>query len=62
MKTPSYIGEASAVIAVIHFVYWASGKTPTWTFYLWIGFAVLFILDWMFNGVADTGICKRCFK
>ena len=62
MKTPSYLGEAAAVIAVLDFIYWISQRTPEWTLYIWIGFGLLFILDWMLGGIADEGICKRCFK
>ena len=61
MKTPSYVGEAAAVIAVLSFIYWAAALTPAWLRWLWIPFGALFILDWMLGGVADDGICKRCF-
>jgi len=61
METPSYVGEASAVIAVIDFIYWITTKTPEWTLYVWIIFGIIFIIDWMFGGIADTGICKKCF-
>lgn len=61
MKTPSYVGETAAIIAVIDFIYWASSNTPKWTLYVWIVFGIIFIIDWMFGGVADKGICKKCF-
>lgn len=61
MKTPSWVGEASAVVAVIDFIYWASAKTPQWALWVWITFGVIFIIDWMMGGVADQGICKKCF-
>jgi hypothetical protein len=61
MKTPSAVGEVSAVIAVLNFIYWASMNTPTWTLYLWISFGVLFVVDWMLGGIADVGICKKCW-
>ena len=61
MKTPSYVGEAAAIIAVIDFIYWAAGNTPKWTLYIWIVFGFIFIIDWMLGGVADKGICKKCF-
>ena len=61
MKTPSYVGEASAVITVINFIYFAISKSPSYTRYLWIIFGFIFILDWMLDGVADKGICKKCF-
>ncbi len=60
MKTPSIIGEAAAVIAVLDFIYWAATKTPEWLIYVWIFFGALFILDWMLGGITDTGICKKC--
>jgi hypothetical protein len=61
IKTPSLIGEAAAVVAVIDFIYWAAVRTPSWLLYLWIAFGVLFIIDWMFGGIADVGICKKCW-
>jgi len=60
-KLPSFIGEAAAVIAIIDFIYWASVRTPAWTMYFWVVFGVLFILDWMLGGIADSGICKKCW-
>ena len=62
MKTPSFVGEAAAVVAVLDFVYWASGKAPEWTLWIWIAFGLLFVADWMLGGIADKGICKKCFK
>ena len=61
MKSPSYLGESAAVIATLDFIYWAINHTPAWTKYLWIVFAIIFIIDWMLGGVADKGICKKCF-
>ncbi|PIN77445.1 hypothetical protein COV16_06780 [Candidatus Woesearchaeota archaeon CG10_big_fil_rev_8_21_14_0_10_34_8] len=61
MKKPSWVGEASAVIAVLNFIYWAAAKTPSWFLYIWIGFGVFFVVDWMLGGVADKGICKKCW-
>lgn len=61
MKLPSYIGEASAVIAVINFIYWAADHTPQWAMVIWIFFGAVFIIDWMQGGIADKGICKKCF-
>ncbi len=60
MKTPSWVGETSAVVAVISFVYWAAANTPKWTIWIWILFGIIFIIDWMMGGVADKGICKKC--
>lgn len=62
MKLPSYIGEAAGVIAVLDFIYWVTIHTPEWTKYIWIVFGFVFIIDWMLGGIADDGICKRCFK
>lgn len=61
MKLPSYIGESAAVIAGINFIYWAASNTPKWVLYIWIIFGVIFLIDWMFGGIADQGICKKCF-
>ncbi len=61
-KLPSYVGETSAVIAVLDFIYWAAARTPDWTLYIWILFGILFIIDWMLGGIADEGICKKCWK
>jgi hypothetical protein len=60
-KTPSMVGEAAAVIAVLDFIYWVAVRTPDWTLYLWVAFAVIFIIDWMLGGIADKGICKKCW-
>ncbi len=62
MNLPSAIGEAAAVIAVLDFIYWTAVRTPDWLVYIWIFFGVLFILDWMLGGIADTGICKKCWR
>lgn len=62
MKTPSYVGEAAAVIAVIDFIYWAAARTPSWTIWIWVVFGVIFIIDWMLGGVADKGIFKSYLK
>ena len=62
MNVPSYVGESAAVIAVLDFIYWASLKTPSWTLYVWILFAALFITDWMLGGIADKGLCRKCFS
>ena len=40
----SYIGEIAAVIAVLDFIYWIALSSPNWTFYIWIVFALIFIL------------------
>ena len=61
MKRPSWVGEASAVVAVISFIYWAATNTPTWAIWIWILFGALFIIDWMMGGIRDKGICKKCF-
>lgn len=61
MKTPSYVGEASAVLAVLNFIYWAAANTSQWALILWILFGTLFIIDWMLGGIADSGLCKKCF-
>lgn len=62
MNTPSYVGGASAVIAVIDFIYWAAAKTPSWLVWIWIVFGAIFIIDWMTGGVADKGIFKSYLK
>ncbi len=55
----SIIGEASAVIATLNFIMWAANITPKWTAWLWIAFAVIFIVDWMMGGVDDKGISQN---
>ena len=60
-KTPSFVGEASAVVAVLSFIYWATAQTPAWAGWVWSVFGAVFILDWMLGGIADDGICRRCF-
>ncbi len=60
-RTPSYVGEAAAVAAVIGFFYWALADAPRWARWLSVAFVIIFILDWMFGGIADKGICKNCF-
>jgi len=62
MKLPSYVGEASAVIAVLNFILWSYQILPEWTKWLLVPFALLFIIDWMLGGIADNGICKKCFS
>tara|TARA_Y100000310_G_C20588884_1_gene766912 strand:+ start:359 stop:562 length:204 start_codon:yes stop_codon:yes gene_type:complete len=57
----SYVGEIAAVIAVLDFIYWLALRSPNWTFYIWIGFALIFIFDWMMGGVADRGIFGEGF-
>tara|TARA_Y100000310_G_scaffold295145_1_gene326210 strand:+ start:2240 stop:2428 length:189 start_codon:yes stop_codon:yes gene_type:complete len=58
---PSFLGETAAVIAVLDFIYWASGYSPDWMIWIWIVFGVVFIADWMLGGVSDKGIYKKCF-
>jgi len=58
---PSYVGEAAAVVAVLHFVYWAALQGPKWTMWVWMIFAVIFMIDWMWGGIVDQGICRNCF-
>ncbi len=62
MKTPSYVGETAAVIAVIDFIYWAAASTPSWAVWIWVVFGAIFIIDWMLGGVADKGIFKSYMK
>lgn len=62
MKTPSYVGEAAAVLGVLSFIYWAAANTPQWALILWVSLGALFIIDWMLGGVADIGLCKKCFE
>ena len=57
---PSYVGEASAVVAVLNFIVWAASHTPRILLWLWLLFALVFLVDWMLGGIADRGICQRC--
>ena len=56
MKKPSLIGEASAVVAAINFIYWAAANTSAWALGLWILFGMLLIIDWMKGGIIDKSI------
>ena len=60
-RTPSYVGEAAAVVAVIGFLYWALADAPRWVRWLSVAFVIVFIIDWMLGGIADKGICRECF-
>jgi len=55
MPLPSYIGESAAVVTVLHFLLWSFSvmESP-----LWLLFGLLFIADWMLDGIADAGLCK----
>ena len=61
LPTPSVVGEASAIVAGLHFIGWAAKIAPAWTAWIWIVFGGIFIVDWMLGGIADKGICKKCF-
>lgn len=61
MKTPSYLGEAAAIIAVLSFYRWAAELRPEIA-WVWMLFGILFLADWMLGGIADEGLCKSCFK
>ncbi|MBI2147897.1 hypothetical protein HYU19_05525 [Candidatus Woesearchaeota archaeon] len=62
MPLPSYVGESAAVIAVISFIYWAAAQTPAWAAWAWVVFGAVFIIDWMLGGIADSGICRKCWR
>ena len=60
MRTPSYVGETAAIIAVLNFIMWGAGILPNWTRWLLVPFGVLVVIDWMLGGIADQGFCKKC--
>ena len=61
MKTPSIVGETSAIITVITFLMWTGDRLPKYLLFIPIVFGLIFILDWMLGGIADKGLCKKCF-
>ena len=60
MKTPSYIGESSAIIAVIYFLLESFNYLPNHLILIPIITGIISIINWMNDGIADKGICKDC--
>ena len=56
MRRPKIVGEASALLAAIGFIYWAAANTPAWALGVWIVFGVILIIDWMKGGILDKSI------
>ena len=60
MPKPSIIGEAAVVIAVIDLVFYVIKQVPS-LLYICLIFTLVFLIDYMFGGIADKGLCKDCF-